>query len=656
MSPVRVGSLMLRNRITRSAHGTGYLVDGEVTEKLIAYHEARARGGVGSLFLSAMAGPYLHWTTESPLPPGNKDVPVGIERLVERMHSHDTKVFSQLCHTGPLSTTMDGTPAWAPSVIAEPKFGHVPLAMTQAMIDEIVEAFADAARKLHQAGLDGLEIHGAHSYLVAAFLSPATNLREDDYGGNTENRARFACELLTAMRAATSPDFALGIRYSCSEFVPGGVEPQEAIRIRRALEDNSPIDMVNLSMGSYYDIGKAVGAMHEPHGYQIPTTGQVAGESKIPTIVTGRILTLAEAEQVLRSGAGDIVSMVRAMLADPELVAKSLAGRESEVRPCIGCNDSCIGRTETSQATVSLPLSVGCTVNPEAGNEHLGKAASSSRSRSVLVVGAGPAGLQAARTAALRGHRVVLHEADDAPGGLVRFSRAAPFREEIGRVCDWLWQELDRLGVEPRLGSRVDAALVEREGADVVIVATGSEPRRDGNQRLRPVHRIEGIDLPHVLTPLDVLAGSLAPAKRAVVFDDLGTYDAVGAAERLLADGTEELVFATSFEIFAPDLYRTMQRDAAMRRLSAYAGFQLKTKIAIERVGTDSVVLSRIGGGPELLAEADAVVMATGFTSRAALFDELQGTGIETHLIGDALAPLKMPHAISSGHAAGAAV
>lgn len=649
-SPVRVGNIELRNRITRTAHGTGYAVEGKVTERLIAYHEARARAGVGSLFLETCG---VHRTSPGPLWAFTDEIIDGWAAIAERLHRHDTRVFAQLWHGGAQAQPPDGSAAWAPSAIPEPINGRVAQAMTQTMIDEVVAGFAAAARRARQAGLDGVEIHGAHTYLVCAFLSPMTNLRTDEYGGSLENRTRFAREVLRAVRDAAGPDFVVGIRMNGSEAAEGGIDPAEASRIREVLEDEGLIDYANVSMGGYYAFGKMIGAMHEPHGYELPTSEPVTRPARVPTIVTGRILTLAEAEQVLSSGAADIVSMVRAMLADPELVQKSLEGREQDVRPCIGCNEGCVGRRFAIGAAVGQ---TGCTVNPHAGLEYRQRPLEQvGAPRTVLVAGAGPAGLEAARTAALRGHRVVVHDAAEEAGGLVRLHRRAPYRTEIGNICDWLWQELERLGVERRLGSRVDAQLAAREGADAVIVATGSLPRRDGVQRMRPAHRPAGIDLPHVVTPLEVLGGEAPVPRRAVVFDDLGNYQAVGSAEWLLERGAE-VVYATSFGELCPDLFRSFQRDAVAERLEHYPSFRLETRSSIESVTPAGAVLRGIDSGRSEEVEADLVVLVTGFDPQTSLADELRAARVETHLAGDAIAPLLMPHAIATGYAAGAAV
>jgi len=649
MSPITVNGSVWKNRITRTAHGTGYGVDGKVSDRLIAYHEARARGGVGSLFLETCG---VHPSSPGPLWAFRDDIVEGWGRIAERMHSHDVRVLPQLWHGGGQAFPPDGSPSWAASAIADPIHGKMAQAMTQAMIDDVVEGFAKAAARAERAGLDGVEVHGAHTYLVCSFLSPLTNQRTDGYGGTLEHRYRFAREVMSAIRSVTSRGFIAGIRIA-PEAVEGGLTPEDVAQVRAWLEDEGLIDYVNVSMGGYFAFSKMIGAMHEPHCYEIATAEPATRPAKVPTIVTGRFLTLAEAEGVIASGAADMVSFVRAMLADPELVRKSVEGREAEVRPCIGCNEGCVGRRFALGAAVGV---TGCTVNPDAGNELDAPVLEpEGEMRTVMVVGAGPAGLEAARTAALRGHRVTIHEAAAAPGGLPRVHRTAPFRDEIGVIGDWLWQELDRLGVEKRLGSAVTVETVRDEAPDVVVVATGSLPRRDGIQRMRPGHRVAGIDLPNVVTPLEVLDGTAPAPRRAVVFDDLGNYQAVGAAERLLENGTE-VVFVTSHPGFAPDLFRSFQRDAVWSRLASYPGFRLEVRGSIEAVTPSSVTIRSLDGERIEEIEAELLVIMTGFAPHDALLQELRAAGIEALAAGDVVAANLMPHAIASGREAGLAV
>jgi len=649
-SPLKVNNITLRNRITRTAHGTGYAIDGKVTERLIAYHEARARGGVGSLFLETSG---VHPTSPGPLWAFRDDVIEGWASLAERVHAYDTKVLPQLWHGGPQVPPPDGSPAWAPSPIAAPIGGTPTQAMSTGQIDEVLEGFAAAARRAQQAGLDGVEVHGGHGYLVGAFLSPMTNLRTDGYGGDLEGRTRLAREVLQSIRSAVGPGFVVGIRISGDEAIDGGIDPTMATAIRARLEREDVLDYINVSMGGYHNFGKMIGAMHEPHGYELPSSSQVTAGRSIPAIVTGRILTLREAEEVLASGTADIVSMVRALLADPELVNKTLAGRVDDVRPCIGCNEGCVGRRMAIGAAVGQ---TGCTVNPEAGLEYVSEPLRQARAqRDVVVVGAGPAGLEAARTAALRGHRVRVFDGASQTGGVVSSARRAPHRRELGVICDWLTDELVRLGVPIELGRELDVNDVVALKPDVVIAATGARERRDGVQRMRPALRVDGLELDHVATPLDVLEGRATAHWHAVVFDDLGNYQAVGAAEHLLQSGVA-VTYATSFEGFAPDLFRSFQRDAAAARLGRFENYRLLTRTSIEKVAPEAVTLRSLDGGAVVEQAADLVVLATGYDPAVELHDALAERGVDIRPAGDAVAPLLLPHAIASGRDVGRAV
>jgi 2,4-dienoyl-CoA reductase-like NADH-dependent reductase (Old Yellow Enzyme family)/thioredoxin reductase len=649
-SPLTVNNITLRNRITRTAHGTGFSVDGKVTERLIAYHEARARGGVGSLFTETTG---VHPSCPGPLWAFRDEIIDGWAALADRLHAYDTRVFPQLWHGGPHVPLPDGTPAWAPSPIAAPIGGTLTQAMSKGQIDELVEGFASAAVRAQHAGLDGVEVHGGHGYLVGAFLSPMTNLRTDEYGGDLEGRSRLAREVLQAIRDAVGLDFVIGMRISGDEAAEGGIDPAAATGIRERLEQEGVLDYINVSMGGYHNFGKMIGAMHEPHGYELPSSSQVTAGRRIPAIVTGRILTLAEAEDVLASGAADLVSMVRALIADPELVNKTLEGRKQDVRPCIGCNEGCVGRRMAVGAAVGQ---TGCTVNPEAGFEYvaepLGKA---DEPREVVVVGAGPAGLEAARTAALRGHRVRVYEAADRAGGVVSSARRAPYRHELGVICDWLTDELGRLDVPIELGRELRADEVIALEPDVVIAATGARERRDGIQRMRPALRVEGVELDHVATPVDVLDGRATGRWHAVVFDDLGNYQAVGAAEYLLDAGVA-VTFATSFEGFAPDLFRSFQRDAAAARLGRFENYRLLTRTSIEKITPEAVTMRRLDGGAVIEQAADLVVLATGYDPAVELHEALAERGVDVRPAGDAVAPLLLPHAIASGREVGRAV
>jgi 2,4-dienoyl-CoA reductase-like NADH-dependent reductase (Old Yellow Enzyme family) len=646
-SSLRVGAVELPNRIVRAAHTTGY-IQGGIGEDFIAYHEARAAGCVALSILEIAA---VHPSTETQ---GNELIQAYREevveqygRLTERLHAHGTKVFQQLYHGGAYALWADGSPSWSASEIPGVRYGPAPIAMTKAMIDEVVEGYASAARHCKAGGVDGVELHAGHGYLLAQFLSLVTNRRADDYGGSAENRLRFCAEALTAVRREVGPGYPVGVRLSASDLTPGGPEEREMREFALELERRCLVDFVDVSVGTQRAPGKFIGAMHEPHGYMLPHAEQLTRVLSVPTIAGGRILTMAEAEEVLASGAGDLVSMVRATIADPQLVAKSFAGREPEVRPCIGCNQGCVGGLFATRR-------MGCAVNAEAGRETaIEPVARTARPKLVLVAGAGPAGLEAARMSALRGHRVVVHESADAPGGLTRFARLAPFRDEFGRISDWLALECARLGVELVYSSSVDAGLVRDMAPDVVVVATGSRVRRDGLQRWRPALIAPGLDLPHVVTPVEVLTGK-ATGRHAFVLDDLGSYAAVGVAEYLLRAGTTVTLAASSGTI-ASELVPTMQWEPAMARLDA-AGATMLTRISLEAITSSAVSVRHLDSRRATELDCDLVVLVNGYIAERSLYDELVDVHPDVRLVGDARSPRGLQPAIAEANAAARAL
>ena len=323
--PLALAGTTLPNRVVRAAHSTGSpWVD--TSDDLIAYHQARARGGVGMSILE-IAG--VHRTSATAIPVYDDRVIEGYHRLVDALHPHGMKVFQQLWHGGS-ARVIPGQAPWS-SDVPNPVAGVVPRAMTQDMIDEIVGSFASAARRVREGGLDGVEVHGAHGYLIGQFLSPATNFRTDDYGGSLENRTLFLRQILGAMRREVGPDFPIGVRLSSDEQIEGGLDAAATAAIVHLVEPM--VDFIDLSFGSYYRFYKMLSTMDDPLGYELPSSEPVARSTSLPTLVTGRIMTLEHANRLVAEGVADMVSMVRALIADPELVAKARDGRDAETRP-----------------------------------------------------------------------------------------------------------------------------------------------------------------------------------------------------------------------------------------------------------------------------------------------------------------------------------
>jgi 2,4-dienoyl-CoA reductase-like NADH-dependent reductase (Old Yellow Enzyme family) len=625
--PLVINGATISNRIVRTAHGTGLRGD-----DLIAYHVERARGGVG-LSILEVAG--VHATSASGIPVHSDAVLPLYERLAAALHPHGMQVFQQLWHAGAAYGRSAGMPLWSASDVPNPSVGVIPTPMTKDDIDEVVAAYGAAARRVRDGGLDGVEVHGAHGYLVGQFLSPATNHRTDEYGGSPENRLRFLREVLAAIRDAVGPDFPVGVRLSADEEIEGGLQPVDTADIARTIEPL--VDFVDVSLASYWRFHKLLSTLDDPLGYELATSEIVTKAVSVPTIVTGRIMTLDHAAHLITSGVADMVSMVRALVADPYLVAKVRDGRDAQVRPCIGTSVGCVAGL---MATGRLQ----CVVNVAAGNEAtvaFETPAPADTVKRVVIVGAGPAGLEAARTAALRGHHVQLFDMARQLGGQVTIAAAAPYRTDLGAITRWLGEEVARLGVEVHLSTPVDPDTVLDARPDVVVLATGTTPRRDGFQISAPATPVPGADLAHVYTSWDVLGfgGRAVVGRTAVVYDDTGTFEAVCIADALIAAGAT-VTFLSRFEQLGAMIpYPPATVEASRERLMAgpFTFVPAMSLVCISATAVDA----RLSGTAQVRSyDADTVVIV-GFPSpnrelAEHLRQPLAERGIPMHLVGDA--------------------
>jgi 2,4-dienoyl-CoA reductase-like NADH-dependent reductase (Old Yellow Enzyme family) len=641
MTPIDIGPVTIPNRVVRTGHGTG-LGGGTMSDILVDYHVARARGGVGLTILEALA---VHSSAYPFLIAGSPGLVEGYQKLMERVRPFGMRVFQQIGHLGNEIPQADGSPPWSASDTVGAMVGVQAEPMTKQQIKELVECYVAAATDCERAGLDGVELHMAHGYLTQQFLSPLSNFRTDEYGGSFDNRLRLSLELLSAVRGSISPRMAIGVRLSPESF-EGGLRPSDIARIAKVFQDRKLVDYVNLTLGTDYDPHKIIAAMHEPTGYEVPFAAPVRAEIRLPILVTGRFRTLEEADQVINSGAADLVALTRAHIADPDIVKKTVEGRVDEIRPCIGCNHGCIGGLLTRGR-------ISCTVNVAIGaeatlSEDLIKRAT--QSKTVLVVGGGPAGLEAARVAALSGHKVILAEATNDLGGCVNIAKRAPRRTSIGDITDWLESEVYRLGVDVRLGTYIEPDDVRRIAPDVLIIATGSSPRLDGRQHLSPGATVSGIDHPNVVSSHDVLMNGSDRnwGKNALVFDDVGHYEAVAAAEALIGRGIC-VTFVAAHGSFAPKLEAYLSAQPALERL-ARGNFRLITNGRLAAVHDDHAVVAYRYGGDSMRIEADTVVFVSHNACNRELIDNMGTWAGKIVAVGDVRSPRFLQTAISDGH------
>lgn len=644
LSPITMGRLEIKNRIARTAHATMMARGGQITDELIAYHMARAQGGVGLTILEAGG---VHPSSILSLAVTEDAIIPGYQRLAEAVAPTGMRLFQQLWHGGHIYPQPDGSPPLAPGTLPSHIAGVAPRPFTVRQIDELVAAYAAAARRVEKGGLDGVEIHSGHGYLLAQFLSPVHNRRDDDYGGDLENRSRLLRRVLAAVREAVSPNFVVGVRLSDSAD-PRILGMDEVGQVARRLRDDGLIDYINMSYGDYYALHRQVGGMDAATGFQIPFTAPPVADFGLPRLLNGRFRTLEEIEQVLRADEADLVSMVRAHIADPDIVAKSAAGHADRVRPCLACNQGCIGRVATFGR-------LGCVVNTAAGDEvslaeRLIQPAS--RRRRILIVGGGPAGMEAARIAATAGHDVVLAEAMPSLGGVAALYRDAPRMGTIGDIVGWLESEVYRLGVEVRLSTYMEADEIAAEDADMVILAIGADLDAPLRQIQFPAQEIAVEEGAHIISSRDVFADRASRrGKSALIVDEIGHYEAIACAEQLLADGMA-VTFITRHKMFAPQIDITLRTQSALERLYAAGDFTLRVGERLIAARPGSADIAPNFGNKVERAEADTIVWVGIRAGQSELAETLREHAIEPVCIGDMLAARNLQTAIREGHLA----
>lgn len=636
LSSFSIHNTVFRNRIMLPSMVTHYAsVDGGVTERLIAYHVARARGGVGLNMLESTAVSAAGRSFTPGLSLGNDSFIKGFNLLADAVHAQGGKIGVQIGHAGRLAKPeVSGHARQLVSLVPGLTAEEDSRVLDEDDIHEIIEAFAAAAGRAVEAGFDLVELHGAHGYLLSQFMSPLFNRRTDAYGGDFDDRMRVPLEMVRRVRQVVGPDFPLSFRCSVEEYLPGGITLPLGVRIASAVVD-AGIDLFNVSVG-LGETNRFTGPPpHLSKGWNAERAAAVKAElgARGAVAVAGRILDRASAEAILVAGQADMVVMGRALIADPELPNKLAAGLDCRVRPCVGCNDGCVEPVRQRKV-------MGCAVNPFAGHETLGMPALASVSRKIAVVGGGPAGMQAALTAARRGHLVTLYEKSEKLGGLVNAAALPLHKEPYADLVAWFHAELEDAGVRILMNTTPEVETLRC--ADALLVATGSMPVIPGF--------CSGVK--RLTTAEAVLTGEASAGARVLVIG--GGMVGSETAEFMAARGTD----VTLLEL-RPQIAMDMQVRARTFLLESLTKLNVTmlTSAELVRVTPEcQVTVKGRFGVEQTLPPFDTLVLATGYRPRTDLCVQLVQAGIPFTAVGDCRQVGNVLAAVQDGFAAGCAV
>ncbi|MFK7731538.1 MAG: FAD-dependent oxidoreductase [Pseudomonadales bacterium] len=636
-TPHQIRGLEIRNRIFSSAHQTILAENGAPGEEMAAYHEARAKGGAGLIIMESSrpdaddvsASYYLDSSTDACIP--------GYRMVAKAVHKHGCKVFAQINHGGRITYTHDGLQivARAPSMVPDHRFHCMPRVMSTQYVRKIIQAFANTAGRMAEAGIDGAELTASHGMLIAQFLNPQTNFRDDEYGGSFENRFRMVAEMIAATRKVVGNDFVIGMRISADELEPDGLDEAAWLDICRRLSEERELDYLNVTVGSMMGLGGSVHVvppMFIEHAYTAPQAGAVKRAVSQSVLVTGRINQPQLAEQVLAKGQADLCGMTRALISDPEMPNKARAGQLDDIRACIGCNQACIGHYHQG-------VRISCIQHPVTGRElTLGSVTRANKARKILIAGGGPAGMKAAAVAAERGHQVVLCEKSSRLGGQVILAQALPGRAEFGVMVDNLRREMELNNVDIRLKTKVDKALLEIETPDTVIVATGATPYRPDAEIAEQAHAVDA---------WQVLRDEVKPGAAVVIADWRCDWVGMGLAEKIAREGAQVRL--------------CVDGEMAGQNLQKYLRWHWSG--SLHKLGVEVIPYARFFGAdqntayfqhttsnePIICNNMDTLVMALGHQSETLLEQQLIELDVDYQLVGDCLSPRSAEEAVYEG-------
>ncbi|MDP7651866.1 MAG: FAD-dependent oxidoreductase [Rhodospirillales bacterium] len=647
-SPLKIRHLTLKHRLVFGTHTPNLSIEGHPGERHYHYYLERAQGGVSMISVEPLPAHGTAVLTRGQFLPADETMVPHFRRITEACHAHDVVMVQQIFHIGPHCDPENSFEAnWSPSGTISFKDGTASHAMTESEIEEIIEGFVRTARLLRECGYDGVEINAGYLALIDSFWSPLFNKRDDAWGGTFEKRMRFSVEILSRIRKAVGNDFLIGLTMTGDDNMPGGSRVEDRMEIAAYLDQRGLMDYMPIKTGSYYDWARVMPTfLYDPmQGPPLATAIRSAVKhAKIQA--ESLVRTPANAERTITEGWADMVSLVRAQIADPHLANKAAEDRPEDIRPCISCNQVCVGRRFRDYW-------LSCLVNPAVGREtdwgshRLTPAASPRR---ILVVGAGPAGLETARMAAERGHAVTLVDRNERIGGQFRLAATQPKRGEVAELLFGYYQgQMEKLGIELCLETEWDADAVKAFGADAVVLATGSNPAMTGAQRALPhVDRLAGVDGDNVYSINDVLTGDETLGRRVLLLDDIDGWLPASGTAAFLAQRDHAVTLVTASATPLAALARSMV-DGPMRKLFAELGIETIADTVLVAWSDPDATLRNLLDGEETRRAFDSLILATPNLPETNLQRDLIGSGLEVHAIGDCVAARTAAMAIYEG-------
>ena len=636
-SPTHLGKMSVKNRAFIPGHATRMAEGGKVGERILAYHRARAEADVG-MIVTEVNVVHSTYAPDLRLSVMSDDAIPGLARLAAVGKPHDCRILGQLFHPGRVAAaSIDGSvmATYAPSESPDEFYKSVPSPLTEEAIWELVAAYGDGARRMAEAGLDGVELISSMGYLISQFLNPRINRRTDAFGGSLENRLRFLREVVADVRRKVGPDLCVGIRISADEMDDEGLHPHETLEALKLLDADGTLDYFNIiaaTTASYAGWMHIIPHMVHPPAYIAPTAGAIRKEVSRPILVAGRINQPHEAEKALRDGHADMIGMVRAHICDPKFSAKAKAGRTDDIRACIACNQACIGHGLKGFFT-------SCIQYPETGREiayaHKTRA---SQARRVMVVGGGPAGMKAAAVAAERGHEVDLYEAGPQLGGQALLAQQLPGRAEFGGIVTNLAREMEIHGVRVHRSMPVTLEVVRERGPEAIVVATGARPQ---------VPAAEGLEDAHVVDSWSVVCGEANVGTNVVIWDWRSDWVGLGLAQMLAQNGCHVRLAVNA--MVPGERLPSMVRDHWMGELHKL-GVEVIPYVRLFGADADTVYFEHVTAKvPVILEGVDTLVSHHAPRREATLLEALQAEGIEATAIGDCLSPRTCEEAVLEG-------